>query len=70
VLAGGGIRGGAILGSSDRTGAYPASDPVTPGDLAATVFWRFGLDPASELRDVTSRPYRLAEGEPLRRLFG
>jgi hypothetical protein len=69
VLAGGGIQGGAIHGSSDRIGAYPAADPVTPGDLAATLFWRFGLDAKTEFHDLTGRPYRLAEGEPLRRLF-
>jgi hypothetical protein len=69
VLAGGGVRGGAVHGSSDRFAAYPATDPVTPGDLAATVFERFGLDPSTEIRDITGRPYRLADGEPLRRLF-
>ena len=70
VLAGGGVRGGTVYGASDETGAYPAADPVTPGDLAATLFWRFGLDPAAELRDLTDRPYRLADGEPIRKLFG
>ncbi len=69
VLAGGGVRGGAVYGSSDRIGAYPASDPVTPGDLAATIFWRFGIDPDTEVRDQTDRPFRLAEGQPLARLF-
>jgi hypothetical protein len=69
VLAGGGVRGGAVYGASDRIGAYPASDPATPADVAATVFWRFGIDPASEVRDQTDRPFRLAEGEPLERLF-
>lgn len=69
VLAGGGVRGGAVYGSSDRIAAYPATDPVTPGDLAATLFWRFGIDPATEVRDLTGRPFRLADGEPLRRLF-
>src|SRR5262249_9115456 len=69
VLAGGGIHGGAVYGASDKIGAFPAADPVTPGDLAATLFWRFGLDPAAEVHDLTGRPYRLAEGEPIRRLF-
>jgi hypothetical protein len=69
VLAGGGVRGGVVYGSSDHVGAYPDADPVTPGDMAATLFWRFGLDAATELRDLTGRPYRLADGEPLRRLF-
>lgn len=70
ALAGGGVTGGAVHGASDAWGAHPASNPVTPGDLAATLFWRFGLDPATELRDLTDRPFRLAEGEPLRALFG
>jgi hypothetical protein len=70
LLAGGGVRGGAVYGASDRLAAYPASDPVTPGDLAATIFWRFGFDPATEVHDQAGRPHRLATGEPLRRLFG
>ncbi len=69
VWAGGGVQGGAVHGASDKMAAYPAADPVTPGDLAATLFWRLGLDPAAEVRDLTGRPYRLAEGEPIRRLF-
>src|SRR5262249_59292686 len=57
VLAGGGVQGGAIYGASDRIGAYPASDPVTPADLAATVFWRFGLDPPQEAPHPTRPPF-------------
>ncbi|MBI3862129.1 MAG: DUF1501 domain-containing protein [Planctomycetia bacterium] len=70
VLAGGGARGGFVYGSSDSLGAYPDTNPVTPADIAATLFWRFGLDPAGEIRDRTDRPYRLADGQPLRQLFG
>jgi hypothetical protein len=70
LMAGGGVRGGAVYGASDRIGAFPSVDPVTPGDLAATIFWRFGLDPAGEVHDRAGRPHRLATGEPLRRLFG
>ena len=51
-------------------GPIPDLNPVTPGDLAATIFWRFGLDPATELHDVNGRPLRLATGEPIRALFG
>ena len=60
LLAGGGVNGGAVYGASDRIGAHPAADPVTPGDLAATIFWRFGIDPATEIHDSTGRPHRLA----------
>jgi hypothetical protein len=70
VLAGGGARGGAVHGASDRFAAYPTADPVTPADLAATIFWRFGLDPASEIRDAQDRPYKLADGQPITTLFG
>ena len=69
VLAGGGARGGLVYGSSDRLGAYPASNPVTPGDLAATLYWRFGIDHTTVIHDHQQRPYRLADGEPLRELF-
>jgi Protein of unknown function (DUF1501) len=69
LLAGGGVTGGAVHGASDKIGAYPDADAVTPADLAATIFWRFGLDPAAEIIDQTGRPFRLAEGEPIRKLF-
>jgi hypothetical protein len=69
LLAGGGVKGGYVHGSSDKFGAYPAVDPVTPADLAATIFWRFGIDPVTEIHDPTGRPYRVAEGTPLVNLF-
>lgn len=69
VLAGGGVNPGQIYGSSDRSGAYPVSDPVGPADLAATLFSRFNLDPAAEIFDSTGRPFRLAEGTPISDLF-
>lgn len=69
LLAGGGVNGGAVFGASDRTGAYPSRDPVTPADLAATIYWRFGIDPSTEIHDLTGRPWRIADGQPLRSLF-
>ena len=53
ALAGGGIQGRAVHGASDKIGAYPDRDGVTPADLAATIFWRFGIDPA---RKFATRP--------------
>jgi len=70
TLAGGGIQGGSVFGASDQLGAYPALDPVTPADLAATIFWRFGLNPRAEVHDQAGRPHRLAEGKPIKQLFG
>lgn len=69
VLAGGGVKGGLVHGASDRHGAYPDSDPVSSGDLAATLFWRFGLDHASVIPDRLGRPIRAGGGEPVRKLF-
>jgi hypothetical protein len=70
LLAGGGVRGGAVHGASDRFAAYPARDAVSPADLAATIYWRFGFDPTSEVRDGLGRPFALSEGRPLVELFG
>jgi hypothetical protein len=69
TMAGGGIRGGTVFGASDKLGAYPATDPVTPADLAATIYWRFGLDPRAEFHDRLGRPHRLADGKPIMSLF-
>ena len=69
VLAGGGISGGAVYGSSDKIGAYPATLPVTPADLAATIYWRFGLDPNTHIQDRTGRPWKLADGWPIEAIF-
>lgn len=70
ILAGGGVQGGIAFGSSDKFGAYPDTDAVSPADLAATLYWRFGLDPALEIRDLTGRPYKLADGQPIKSVFG
>lgn len=70
VLAGGGVRGGTVYGASDKAGAYPDRDPVSPADLASTILWGFGIDPSREVHDQTNRPLRLADGQPLATLFG
>jgi hypothetical protein len=69
LMAGGGITPGAVYGSSDRIGAYPATDPVTPDDVAATMFWALGIDPATEFYDTLKRPLSIATGNPITRIF-
>jgi Protein of unknown function (DUF1501) len=69
AFAGGGVRGGQVIGQSDRIGAYPASRPYTPADLAATIYRVLGVDPATELRDRLNRPIQLCTGEPISPLF-
>jgi hypothetical protein len=70
VLAGGGVRGGCIYGRSDRTAAYPAEDPVTPEELAATIYHALGVSPHRELIDPLGRPVPLSTREPVRAVFG
>jgi hypothetical protein len=69
LFAGGGISGGTIHGSSDRIGAFPATDPVTPDDLAATMFWALGIDPATEVIDTLGKPLPIAAGKPITTIF-
>ena len=69
VLAGGGIRGGQVYGSSDKIGAFPTSLPVTPQDLVATLYSCLGIDPHQLIHDQQDRPYVLAEGQPLTALL-
>ena len=63
LLAGGGVKRGHVHGSSDKVGAYPASDPVRPEDLSATMFHLLGIDPRSEVRDALNRPLPISTGE-------
>ncbi len=60
ALAGGSVRGGQVIGSSDPLGEYAKDDPVTPSDLAATIYTLLGVDPAHELRTRDGRPVRVA----------
>lgn len=69
MLGGAGIQGGAIYGSSDAHAAYPANDPVSPEDIAATIYYALGMDPKSQIVDPLGRPHALALGKPLTRLF-
>ena len=43
LLAGGGVRGGRVVGASDRRGEHPVDRPVTPADLGATILARLGI---------------------------
>ncbi|MBI3416951.1 MAG: DUF1501 domain-containing protein [Verrucomicrobia bacterium] len=71
ALAGAGIGGGRVIGSSDRLGAMPDSRPVRPPDLAATIFHLLGIPPGGEFIDPLARPRRITDdGTPLRELVG
>src|SRR5262249_49405879 len=65
LMAGGGINGGQVYGATDRTGAYPSENPVTPGDFMATICHCLGVDPHSKIHDQFDRPLALFKGNPI-----
>jgi hypothetical protein len=70
LFAGGGLPGGTVLGSSDRDAAYPASMPVTPADIAATIYKLLGIDPEMPIYDGLQRPHALSVGTPIPAIVG
>jgi hypothetical protein len=69
LLAGGGIRGGQIVGSTTADGSKPADRPLAPGDLLATIYHVLGIDHQATLPDLQNRPIPLVPtGEPIREL--
>jgi hypothetical protein len=65
VMAGAGIRGGEVYGASDRDGAYPKDNPVSPHDVGATIFHLLGIDVNQTLHDPTGRPHLVCRGKPI-----
>ncbi len=66
LFAGAGVRPGIVHGASDRYAAQPHSNPVTPEDIAATIYEALGLDPETRILDSQNRPHHLALGQPIR----
>ena len=64
-LAGGGIRGGAVVGATDSIGAFPIEAPQKPENLAATIYQALGLPRTLAWEDITGRPQSLYDGEPI-----
>jgi uncharacterized protein (DUF1501 family) len=69
VLAGAGIQGGVVYGSSDRYAAEPATNPTPPADLAATIYHCLGVDPRLQIHDRLGRPLTLCEGQVIRSIL-
>jgi hypothetical protein len=69
VAAGAGVVPGQFVGRSNAIGAYPASEQYSPGDLHATLFSALGIDPAGHFTDATGRPFPIATGKPIGRLY-
>jgi len=69
MLAGGGIGGGQVYGSSDRQGALPKDDPVHVSDFVATIYHALGYDRNTKVIDYTGRPHYIVRGHPVLPLF-
>ena len=70
LMAGGGVRGGQVIGESDDTAAGPRHEAITPDDVAASFYHNLGIDPATEYDSNTGRPITLVrDGKVIDRLF-
>ena len=70
VMAGGGVRGGQVYGASDRSAAYPSTNPVGPADVAATIYHCLGIDPGTDVTDQQGRPFVISSGKPIQAVLG
>lgn len=64
-FAGGGVRGGTVVGSTDKLGAYPATSPQRPENMAATIYQSLGLPETTAWFDDTNRPHHIYHGTPI-----
>ena len=69
-FAGGGTAGGAVVGSSDKLGAYPAGSPQKPENMAATIYRALGIPSTAAWRDDADRPHHIYHGEPIPGILG
>ena len=71
LMAGGGMRGGQVIGESDETASGPLNEAITPDDVAASFYYSLGIDPAKEYHTETGRPITLVrDGHVIKQLFG
>ncbi len=69
LFAGAGVKGGQVIGASDKLGAEPKDRPVTPAEIAATVYRGLGVDRATRLPGPENRPLPISEAQPIEELF-
>jgi len=70
IVAGAGSKRGYVHGKSDKTGSAPVSDPVHPGELLATIYYAFGIDPETLVYNHLNQPRELVQSKPVTKLFG
>jgi hypothetical protein len=62
LMAGGGVKSGFVLGSTDRSAAYVNDHPVSPGDIVATIYHLLGVNPHTLIHDLSGRPFPISHG--------
>jgi uncharacterized protein (DUF1501 family) len=67
-FAGGGTKGGRVIGASDRIGAYPSDSPQKPESLAATIYEALGIPRTAAWYDEFDRPHHIYYGDPIKGL--
>ena len=65
LFAGGGVKGGTVVGSSDKIGGYPADDPQKPENFAATIYDALGIPRGTHWKDLAGRPYSVYHADPI-----
>mgnify|MGYP002624340513 CR=1 FL=1 len=68
-FAGGGTRGGTVVGASDKIAGYPAADPQKPENMAATIYHSLGIPAEAAWYDDFNRPHHVYHGRPIAALF-
>jgi hypothetical protein len=68
-FAGGGVRGGRVVGSSDKYAGYPEADPQKPENMAATIYHSLGLPETTAWFDDFNRPHHIYHGDPIQGLW-
>ncbi|MBI2826558.1 MAG: DUF1501 domain-containing protein [Planctomycetia bacterium] len=64
-FAGGGVHGGTVIGSSDRSGGHPATAPQKPDNMAATIYQALGIPATAAWHDEVDRPHQIYSGDPI-----
>jgi hypothetical protein len=63
------VRGGQVIGASDKHAAEPLSRPVHAGEVAATIYHALGIEPSKRVAGPDGRPMRLVDADPVQELF-
>jgi hypothetical protein len=70
ILAGGGMKVGQVIGSTNRYAEVPKDRPISFQEVVATLYHNLGIDPSAAINDLTGRPQHLLDDGPLRELVG